>query len=849
MVFVHRQLASRPVEAIINGEVHTREELVELSPKVMEWVMHALTVAHEDEHAKSTLQRLLGHEYFTSNLGYLGQWSSLKTFCEIQALAIGEQMQTYFIDCDLGQVLGAALPHAYGRLQPTAVAGGGGGGGGGADGRTDKGTNDATMTPGRMTPHSTRSSMTKLGDLFNSMNRFDALRSKPKSKKVSVVRVQPSREFQGAGGTRRVVCCEERDCTRRQSEAMPFPFVRIEGKSQLYSEKVYAHVLRMIAMGLDSEFQTAVNIECDECGGDFEAAMIKGYTRMVNKCLSKSDHYYEDFPRPACNIDINRNVSTFRNPESLLSFVQRLKRNVAFGSNPVRMKNMFLFDDERAAQQFYYRTVMINWLYTPGLTYSELGKMASKLWDRYQDFHHVPGVGSKDPSESPRVWQQQIMEAREFLTSAPMRNMKVQFIVETQLLLDPYYKGRQQMHLLYKIARAENPAALSCDFCVDSTDEHRSFDMIENEALVEVKSFLSEMEEELSESHKEHHVSASFSRVLTTTMMPKEAFSGKLDHNDETFAKKLWTCAEGGHDKAVREMMKLSRVDVNAAPKDTQTSSLYIAAYHGHERVVKALLDHPEIRVNHGGVDTGVSPLFVAVQQGREGVVQMLLTAKGVDVNKPTSDGTTALISGCELGHDHVVGYLVESKHINVFHEIRNGSTALSIAASRGHMNIVNILENHVRSKSCVPMDDFPDKASFGSDDLYRSAIVAWSTMRSQTKVLSSVRIQSKVRAKIQRRVFIRKKQAAVRIQSRVRIKLAHKHCQVMAEAARKHQRGSIRLPVAPEVKLSEVLPPEPPEDVERCLWNADETMTPESKAKSDTKTVGPPSRVYYIPF
>jgi len=32
------------------------------------------------------------------------------------------------------------------------------------------------------------------------------------------------------------------------------------------------------------------------------------------------------------------------------------------------MKNMFLFSIERAEQQFYYRTVMINWLYTPGIT-------------------------------------------------------------------------------------------------------------------------------------------------------------------------------------------------------------------------------------------------------------------------------------------------------------------------------------------------------------------------------------------------------------------------------------------------------------------------------------------------
>jgi hypothetical protein len=29
---------------------------------------------------------------------------------------------------------------------------------------------------------------------------------------------------------------------------------------------------------------------------------------------------------------------------------------------------MFLFSNERAKQQFYYRTVMINWLYTPGIT-------------------------------------------------------------------------------------------------------------------------------------------------------------------------------------------------------------------------------------------------------------------------------------------------------------------------------------------------------------------------------------------------------------------------------------------------------------------------------------------------
>ena len=70
----------------------------------------------------------------------------------------------------------------------------------------------------------------------------------------------------------------------------------------------------------------------------------------------------------------------------------------------VRVKNMFLFDEEQAEKQFHYRTVMINWLYTPGITYKELAEESNDLWQQYLNHESVDGHGDKDPSESWSTW-------------------------------------------------------------------------------------------------------------------------------------------------------------------------------------------------------------------------------------------------------------------------------------------------------------------------------------------------------------------------------------------------------------------------------------------------------------
>ena len=65
---------------------------------------------------------------------------------------------------------------------------------------------------------------------------------------------------------------------------------------------------------------------------------------------------------------------------------------------------MFLFDERRAEQQFHYRTVMINWLFTPNMTYQDLAVKSMELWGKYLDLESIPDFGSKDPSESWGTW-------------------------------------------------------------------------------------------------------------------------------------------------------------------------------------------------------------------------------------------------------------------------------------------------------------------------------------------------------------------------------------------------------------------------------------------------------------
>ena len=115
---------------------------------------------------------------------------------------------------------------------------------------------------------------------------------------------------------------------------------------------------------------------------------------------------------------------------------------------------MFAFDDARAALQFDYRTLMLNWVVDAGQTYAELAVNSAAMWDKYAE------APPEDPNEPWGRWHADAARALEWLRSAEVGAKPVRLICETQLLLRPYLEGRMKMHLLYKVVRAESSGHL-----------------------------------------------------------------------------------------------------------------------------------------------------------------------------------------------------------------------------------------------------------------------------------------------------------------------------------------------------------------------------------------------------
>ena len=82
-------------------------------------------------------------------------------------------------------------------------------------------------------------------------------------------------------------------------------------------ESIFIHMLRLTALAIDSLYQQKVKSIVEKCGGKVKNVPIKGDTRMRNKAWSIFDHRFEKKPRPALNVDINRNCCYFETPKEL----------------------------------------------------------------------------------------------------------------------------------------------------------------------------------------------------------------------------------------------------------------------------------------------------------------------------------------------------------------------------------------------------------------------------------------------------------------------------------------------------------------------------------------------------
>jgi hypothetical protein len=266
-------------------------------------------------------------------------------------------------------------------------------------------------------------------------------------------------------------------------------------------------------------------------------------------------------------------------------------------------------------------------------------------------------------SESWSSWRGQIEQAMAYLMSPEMGDHKVQIIVETQLLLSVYMRGRKKMHLLYKVCRADNPQALCQDFKSEPCDELRSYAQVQTDALKRVKQFLKQFPQEVNHDQ------------------PNK--KGTV----------LWAAAEQGHVEAVRELLLHPHTNPNQARLSSRTTPLFIASLRGHEEVVEALLGHADIDANLGAIESGISPLCIAVQEGREGVVEILLRHGSIEVNKAEREtGVTPLCKASQMGYEHIVELLLAAHRIDVHCKTHSGATALSCATREGHAYIIELI-------------------------------------------------------------------------------------------------------------------------------------------------------------
>jgi hypothetical protein len=90
------------------------------------------------------------------------------------------------------------------------------------------------------------------------------------------------------------------------------------------SEAVYIHILRMVAMAIDVDFQVLVKTLADQNAGEHRGVPIKGMCRMWTKLAAADDHRHLSLEqkmagmtrRSGPNIDINRCAVTFDNIEA-----------------------------------------------------------------------------------------------------------------------------------------------------------------------------------------------------------------------------------------------------------------------------------------------------------------------------------------------------------------------------------------------------------------------------------------------------------------------------------------------------------------------------------------------------
>eukprot|EP01049_Picozoa_sp_SAG25_P009719 SAG25_NODE_990_length_4387_cov_3.395989_4_plen_577_part_00 len=260
----------------------------------------------------------------------------------------------------------------------------------------------------------------------------------------------------------------------RQGLVLPAPRPGASEQAEHRHEFAYLHVLLMVALAINEEYQRWCRETLGETIQDLQTPDIKSYSRMRNKMFSADDHRFRPAPRPESNVDINRVLAVAKDPASMVAAGQALSD--ACGG-VAKQKNGFSLSSEAAAPQYHLRLIMISVVFEMpaarnadrAITFGELAAdpRVVELWDEYA--RREPQAG-----EPGCEWDADVAAAREFLCSEEVAANPVRMITEVQMVLPFTAEVRHEMHELYKVARADTDKQLYLDFKPIADKENRA---------------------------------------------------------------------------------------------------------------------------------------------------------------------------------------------------------------------------------------------------------------------------------------------------------------------------------------------------------------------------------------
>lgn len=226
--------------------------------------------------------------------------------------------------------------------------------------------------------------------------------------------------------------------------------------SQWGAEAAYIHVLRMIAIAIDSPFVKDIGVALKSAGisSNITHNGIKSYSRMRNKMVAAEDHRFKKAPRPAQNVDINRVMVTVDTGEQLRGVLECLYER--FGGY-VKFKNGMASGDA----MFGLRLCLVSILYrhpslnTIGSLVNDRGVQAK--WKQYIQEPPAPNIPK-------HRWRNDIAKAHQWLLSPEIAQLSVGIVCEVQCLIRSFRDVRMRMHELYKAYRAVDGNSLQRDF-------------------------------------------------------------------------------------------------------------------------------------------------------------------------------------------------------------------------------------------------------------------------------------------------------------------------------------------------------------------------------------------------